>query len=494
VSPLDWLLIARRKDMSLSKPTFLGILALLVGACSSSSSSSPVGTAAVKGDSGVDASAQKDALGQDDASMEASADATLAEAADGHDAPIGIDASPDQKSEDAISPGAELTIEQIYVGGGWMGEASIVVGPDGTSVLIDTGSGLHAPVVFDAIERNVGARAIDWVILTHFHEDHLGGFDKLFRGSTVNGNNPASLNRGMVTRGMVDVGADNVAATDFGQVCDFLNDPAHSSLRHDLCWGPAQAPCDASTAGAPWAATSCDGLRKGVLDDPSDDAEAKLSTIRLGGGASITFFAANAWVAAGEGVESAQNGGLSVGEGGNGPENGRSIGAVVRWGNFSYVFAGDLTGEGASDNPDVESFIADRAASILEQPGGPFLFASGMMDMMHVSHHGYNSSTNQAWVDWLMPADGQARNVLVGTNKNYLLTPFPKVVGRIGPRIGGGYIWVTEQGTGGTSHPRMKVAKGSVVVRVKDQGAAYAVAPRTGGIEGPAELFVSVAP
>ncbi|MBI5534640.1 MAG: MBL fold metallo-hydrolase [Deltaproteobacteria bacterium] len=466
-------------------------LALVIAcsiSCSSSSSSNPSASTP-----GNDAAVEQDGA-PEDAALDQGLDATSGEdAVDGDGSSI-PDATQDQAVEDALPPGAQLVIENVFVSGAWMGEAVMVVGPDGTSVLIDTASGLHAAALFEAIERNVGKRSVDWVVITHYHEDHIGGFDKLFRASTVNGDNPAVIQRGVVTRGMVDIGADNVGANGFGQLCSWLGDAAHASLRHDLCSGPAQAPCDGSTTGAPWAASSCDGLRMGVLDDPGDDGAGALSTIQLGGGASIVFFAANAHVASGAGVESAEQSGVVVGEGANGPENGRSVGAILRWGNFSYVFAGDMTGEGESDNPDIESFVVGKAPGILVQPGGAPLFETGMSDVVHVSHHGYNTSTNQAWVDWLLPNDGQARNAVIGANHNYLLAPAAKVLGRLGPRVGAGSIWVTEPGTGGSSHPRLVAAKGAVVIRVKDDGNAYSVAPRTGGVEGPAQEFVSTSP
>jgi hypothetical protein len=267
----------------------------------------------------------------------------------------------------------------------------------------------------------------------------------------------------------------------------------HASLRFDLCSGPAQASCTGGTDGAPWASTACDGLRRGVLDDPNDDGASRLSTIRLGSGAELIFFAASARVAAGTGVENLEPG-VTVGYGGNGPENSRSIAAVLRWGNFSYVFAGDMTGEGASDNPKVEQGVAAAGPGILYEPGGAPIVPAGSVDVMHVSHHGYASSTWQEWVDWLLPNDGQSRNAVIGCNKGYLLAPTPKVLQRTGARVGNGFIWVTESGMGGSTHPRLSNANGSVVVRVSEQGSKYYVAPRTSQGEGPAQVFDSTVP
>lgn len=449
--------------------------------CGCSSSPETTATPAPVADGGEESSAIADAAPDQqlpDAPLQGP-DADAPESGPGPDA--------DQQDAPPIE-GATLVVEQIGLGGS-MGESALIVGPDGTSVLIDTGSQVHANTVLEAIERNTGARAVDWVVVTHFHEDHQGGFDPVF-----NGNNPATIRKGVITRGMVDIGADNVTSTDFGQLCAWLTDPAHAPLRFDLCSGPAQASCSGGTDGAPWAATACDGLRKGVLDDPTDDAAGKLSTIRLGSNAELVFFAADARVAAGSGVESLEAGGLNVGWGGNGPENARSVAAVLRWGSFAYVLAGDMTGEGASDNPEVEQGVAQAGPGILMEPGGAPVFPAGSVDLMHVSHHGYNSSTQQEWVDWLLPNDGQSRNALIGCNKSYLLAPMPKVLNRVGARVAGGFIWLTESGVGGSTHARLMTAKGSVVVRVSEQGGKYSVAPRDANGEGPPQAFTSTFP
>jgi len=398
------------------------------------------------------------------------------------------DSAPDADQPDPQIPGAELVIEQIYLPT-TMAESAVIVGPDGTTVLIDTGAQVHANTILDAVERTSGVRAVDWVVITHYHEDHQEGFGAMFGGS-----NPAPINKGVVTRGMVDEGADNVGTTGFEDLCSWLTDPAHASLRFDLCSGPAQASCSGGTDGAPWAATACDGLRKGVLDDPNDDGASRLSTIRLGSGAELIFFAADAWVASGTWVESLEAGGLTVGWGGNGPENSRSVAAILRWGNFSYMFAGVLTGEGASDNPKVEQGIAAVGPGILYEPGGSQLIPPGCIDVVHVSHHGYASSMWQEWVDWLLPADGHSRNAVIGCNKGYALAPTPKMLTRVGPRVGSGFIWLTESGLGGSTNPHLSAANGSVVVRVSEQGGKYYVAPRTGSGEGPAQTFDSTIP
>ncbi len=69
-------------------------------------------------------------------------------------------------------------------------------------------------------------------------------------------------------------------------------------------------------------------------------------------------------------------------------DNPRSLGGTVAYGDFVYVFAGDLTG-GGKGTPDVESAVAAR---------GDELIAPGSADVVHLNHHGIRSSTNEVWV------------------------------------------------------------------------------------------------
>ena len=100
----------------------------------------------------------------------------------------------------------------------------------------------------------------------------------------------------------------------------------------------------------------------------------------------------------------------------------------------------------------------------------------------------------QEWVDWLLPDDGQSRNAVIGCNKGYALAPTPKMLSRVGARVGNGSIWLTEPGLGGSTNPKLVNASGSVVVRVSEQGSKYYVAPRTAQGEGQAQLFDSTIP
>jgi glyoxylase-like metal-dependent hydrolase (beta-lactamase superfamily II) len=70
----------------------------------------------------------------------------------------------------AIRPrNGELFYGQLGLGGLTMGESALLVGPDGTSVLLDVGNDSHADDVARAAQEWTGAAAVDHVVVTHFH-------------------------------------------------------------------------------------------------------------------------------------------------------------------------------------------------------------------------------------------------------------------------------------------------------------------------------------
>lgn len=77
-----------------------------------------------------------------------------------------------------LCPGP-LQVHFIDVG---QGDATLVITPHGRSVLIDAGGAMGPQNTFDIGERVVvpylrhyGVRQVDWLILTHNHQDHAGG-------------------------------------------------------------------------------------------------------------------------------------------------------------------------------------------------------------------------------------------------------------------------------------------------------------------------------
>jgi len=340
----------------------------------------------------------------------------------------------------------ELLIEQIDLPASAIGEAALVIGPDGTSVLIDVGNDSHDDEVRAALERHLGAARVDWVVLTHYHADHIGGFDDLV--VPEEGDDAVAIAGGLVWRGRVELAEGGANRGEFTQVCEWTEQ--HPEQTVALCVADEPAPCDPTGAG-PWPAAHCDGLPW---------------TIVLGDGASLTLFGANGHTLDGDAVQQGDEPGERRDDPG---ENARSLIGTVRYGDFTYVFAGDLTG-GGKDTPDVESFVAQHAAAWPAHP-----VPAGGVDVIQLSHHGISSSTTDPWVDWLLPDDGRTRHAVVGSNAAYPASPAQSVLDRIGARLGEGSIWVTRKGGLAGQHERLEIVRGAVSIRVGEGGGAYTV-------------------
>ena len=388
---------------------------------------------------------------------------------------------PKKKKKEVLGP---LIIEQIHVTGDDIGEAALVIGPDGTTVLLDVGGESHAAEVLEAVDHYLPSRDVDWVLLTHWHRDHLGAFVELFEPSEINSNDPIAVHQRVVSRGRYDLNADTVHESAYESTCQALYDDSWADIRLDLCEGTEETACSLKGEDSPWPSTGCAGLKLGDLSTADDDADGALSHIDLGDGASLTLVWANGYLALEDEILMAADEGLSIGERTN--ENARSIVGLIRWGDFTYIFGGDLTGR----SPDAESFIVERSDRIV-LPTGELAFPQGGTDVLHINHHGHNTATEQTWLGWATPDDGWDRNAVIGANRNYGPAVHQSVLNRLAAVVGNGAIWITEQGGAKSGHANAKVLDAAVVIQVSESGGAYEIFSRAGETMSEPQVYSS---
>src|SRR5215831_9683139 len=239
----------------------------------------------------------------------------------------------------AAAPAAAQQLEIHYINVGW-GNSVLVRGPNGTTVLMDAGNTGKGTAYVVPYLQSIGiqpANGLDYTIASHQHCDHQGGMDEV-------------VNAGY-----------NV------HVRNYNNGSSYSSS----CVTQWNAAAATTTAGAPV-------------------APAVGQQIALGSGATLTIVAVNGHIIGG--------GTVAVSD-----ENDRSIAVLIHYGGFDFLWAGDMGG-GTIDQActgrsttqvDVESSVITAIS-----PGGAHpMISSGGIDLLHVNHHGSESSTNENYMN-----------------------------------------------------------------------------------------------
>lgn len=237
-----------------------------------------------------------------------------------------------------------LEIHVINVG--W-GQSTFIKGPGptGKTVLLEAGNTGKGTAEVVPYLQSIGyspSAGFDYTVVGHQHCDHAGGMDEV-------------INAGYNVR-----------------TRNYYNGSSYSSS----CitgWNSAAA---ATTAGAP-----VEMLPGTVID--------------LGGGAKMTCIASRGRIIGG-GTTSASN------------ENDLSIALLLQYGGFDYYWASDLGGgsdDGACTGRSTTQINVETPVIQAISPGGANpLISSGGIDLLHISHHGSESSTNNDLFDYSVPA------------------------------------------------------------------------------------------
>ena len=340
----------------------------------------------------------------------------------------------------------ELFYIQIGLSGISMGESAVIIGPEGTITLVDAGNDSHDKVITDIINNLISQMnsngfstktqsEIDNVIITHFHADHSDGLQDIMENVTVKDK--------VIHRGFFDITNATEAAT-VTQLCETLEDNPGKELA--LCTGETRSGCSDWSSTLP--SSGCPVLR-------TDDA-----VIKMGEQSYINIFAVNGYISDGNFAADVQP---FLTEDSNG-ENARSVAAVVSHGDFSLLFAGDLTG-GGSDTDPVEGFYVSKLNEVtdIDETG---------VDVLHAGHHGRNTSSSPEWINRLMPSDGKSRNMIMGISAAHLTSPHQETLDTTmnDNRLVNGNAWTTTVTTGGATHTNLINAFGGDILILTEKG------------------------
>ena len=245
---------------------------------------------------------------------------------------------------DAFDPSGLLEIHYINVG--W-GTAVLVIGPDGTRILMDGGRDNMGPSQVIPYMQSIDLLPSDgltYILASHLHSDHIAGLTEV-------------MNAGYDVTGEVYYNGSDYQTS---YVTAFMNAAAQTSA------GPAQP------------------IPLGAV-------------IQLGDSATATCVCTNGDVI-----------GLGYVPGSRNNENDRSNGILIKYGGFEFIFAGDLGGGDEDYSCTGRSTSQVNVETPLAQaimPGGAFpLLTVDGVEVLHVNHHGSESSMNSDFMDYLTPA------------------------------------------------------------------------------------------
>lgn len=141
-------------------------------------------------------------------------------------------------------------------------------------------------------------------------------------------------------------------------------------------------------------------------------------------------------------------------------ENDQSVAAVVHFGEFDVMMAGDLSGFETPKYKDIETAVSKRV---------------GQVEVLKINHHGSDHSSNSKWLAKLKPRVA----MISAGNGNTFRHPTPTTVQRLHD-TGIKKVYWTERGTGAQPKPgRDVVANGAIVVQVAPGASNFTVSYKT---------------
>ncbi len=287
--------------------------------------------------------------------------------------------APESEASHSLSSSDETTnklkITVLNVG---QGDATFIESPNGKTLLIDGGKpGKGREVLLPFFKKNEISE-LDLILATHYDSDHIGAIPELIAGE------------------------DGV----FNSADDFI--PKNGVLDRGAY------PMDSAPAFGPYLSAVQNFRRSVILGQK----------IELGSSLDITIVCLNGAVSEDSLID-------LLSEGFYEKENATSVGLLIRYKNFSYLSAGDLTGGGSPggfETFDVETLLAEQLQEV---------------SALHANHHGSSSSSNDTYIQTLTP---KAVLFNVGNFNDYR-HPTQEVLERW--KQSGAALYLTEKGAGG---------------------------------------------
>jgi len=102
------------------------------------------------------------------------------------------------------------------------GDAQLIVSPTGETMLIDCARLEFAPKVAQYLREVLGEATVDYLVLSHYHTDHVGAFVPLVRDEGL------KIRKAVLDRGG---GRDELDEAKYHDYFDYVTDPAHNLKR-----------------------------------------------------------------------------------------------------------------------------------------------------------------------------------------------------------------------------------------------------------------------